>query len=108
MSCGWDKAIRIHDEESMDGELLREVVNAHSADILCVAHSYELGILATGCRLGEIKVWDYQMVTLDYELTGHTTSIVTLAFVKDRPLLLSADSGGNVRLWLVKGGGHSR
>ncbi len=55
ISCGWDHTIRIHDEESMDGELLREVANAHGADILCVAHSYCLGVMATGCRLGEVR-----------------------------------------------------
>ncbi len=102
ISVGWDRCIRISDEEAPDGQLMREVQNAHDADILCVDYSYELGIFATGCRKGELKVWDFQLVNLDAVLLGHESAVMSVAFVPGHPLMISADAMGVVMLWAVR------
>jgi hypothetical protein len=56
----------------------------------------------------QVKVWDFQLMTLELELVGHNASIVALSFVANRPLLVSADATGSVMVWLVKSGGGYR
>ena len=104
ITVGWDKKILVHDEGALEGDSLREIHNAHDADILCVAYSYELGLFATGCRRGVVKVWDYQLVTLEAELVYHDSSVMAIEFVPGHALMLTADAMGTVALWGVRPG----
>lgn len=105
ITCGWDRAIHIYDElqtQSTDA-LLRQVKNAHEADILCMALGRDLGLLATAAGDGVIRLWDFE----DLQLRGSISQddgrplplSCAIAFVEKHPIVVIADV--NADLWLA-------
>ena len=85
--------------------LLRCITNAHDSDLTSIAHDNSLGLIATGSVDGSVKIWDFQFLTLDCDVTENldTLSEVTvLKFVQPYPLLLSADSDGGISMIPVR------
>ena len=66
------------------------------------AYSHNLGLIASGSRDNTVRIWDYEKIKLEAELSGHTTEVVILKFLKPFPLLLSADNSGQLYVWLTK------
>ncbi|EMC98666.1 hypothetical protein BAUCODRAFT_30935 [Baudoinia panamericana UAMH 10762] len=56
----------------------------------------------TGGIDNEIKVWDLRMKKIQYELTGHTDTITSLALSPDAQSLLSYSHDNTVRTWNVQ------
>ena len=86
--------------------MLRSVSKIHDRDVTCVAVSRELALVATGSADFSVRLWDLAFSRPVGICSGHTSEITSLAFVasgasRTYPLLLSADSVGNVMLWGV-------
>ena len=83
VTVSWDRTLRVHDEKPNTEECptLRTVVNAHDADINCVAFARELGLLATGAADGTLRMWDFQSVKLVGVCEAHTVRAVLRRFV---------------------------
>ncbi|GMH51993.1 hypothetical protein TrRE_jg4923, partial [Triparma retinervis] len=103
----WDRSLRIYDDfhNNPSSSLLRCITNAHDSDVTSIAHDNSLGLIATGSVDGNVKIWDFQFLTLDCDVTENldTLSEVTvLKFVQPFPLLLSADSDGGISMIPVR------
>lgn len=61
---------------------------------------------------GTIALWDYDANTAEATLHGHKSEITALLFLGNLPLLMSADTDGNLCMWIVRpivcgdGAGH--
>jgi WD40 repeat protein len=105
------------------------VVAAHDADITCCEFNYSLGIVATGSRDTNLKLWDFQDMRLECLCQGHTagtgvllctvvcfaasirghsvvlevTSVVMFGL---RPVFASCDAAGTIIFWSSRGLGY--
>ena len=84
--------------------LLRGLKNVHSHDVVAMQFSNALSLIATGDSNGQIRVWDFQFFSLEKPLFPCITDveITALAFVEPYPLLLSADTAGDIWVWRVR------
>eukprot|EP01029_Cantina_marsupialis_P010351 TRINITY_DN2354_c0_g1_i1.p1 TRINITY_DN2354_c0_g1~~TRINITY_DN2354_c0_g1_i1.p1 ORF type:complete len:1690 (+),score=531.32 TRINITY_DN2354_c0_g1_i1:171-5240(+) len=103
ITASWDRSIIFADEMDPDElAMLRKISNAHDSDISTCAFSYELSLLASGAANGNIRVWDYQMCTLDGECCGHQMEITALEFLSPFPVLVAADASGWMSAFAVR------
>jgi WD40 repeat protein len=78
----------------------RELSGGHR----CLAIAPDGVVLATGSRDGSVWLsWHLPHGELTDRLEGHTSAVVEVAFSADGALLASADRGGEVRLWKLRG-----
>ena len=73
---------------------LRET-RAHDADVVSLAYSHEMGLVATVDCTGTLMVWDYQYWIVQYMLhncTGGLADACEISFLDPLPLLLISDS----------------
>ena len=61
-----------------------------------------MGLIATGSRDHSVRVWDYERVKFEDEILSHSAEVVIVKFIKPFPLLLTADSTGQLYLWVTK------
>jgi WD40 repeat protein len=54
---------------------LRSITHAHDSEIMCLAFSYSLSLIATASSDGMLKVWDYVYFTLEQEM--HVEAMTT-------------------------------
>lgn len=101
MTVSWDHSIMVHDESEKSAKVLRVATHIHAGDIMCVAFSRHLGLIATGATDCVISLREYTRLRSISFLLGHKADITALAFVDPLPLLVSADSNGNVAVWAV-------
>ena len=73
----------------------------HKKDIICGAYGHNLGLIATGSQDCRVKVWDYERVILLDEFV-HKLEVQIVHFIKPFPLLLTSDSVGTLRIWIVR------
>ncbi len=63
VSTAWDKTIRTHLETNILSKtdvrngVLKNLYNAHDTEILCADYSQRSGLLATGSKGAQIRVW---------------------------------------------------
>lgn len=79
----------------------RGKANTHKKDVICGAYGHYLGLIATGSPDQRVKVWDYERVILLDEFK-HRLGIQIVHFIKPFPLLLTSDSVGTVRIFVVR------
>lgn len=74
---------------------LRET-KAHESDIISVAYSHKLGLIATADCTGLVCLWNYEFLSLETMIPKCTgTDIGQLNFIDPFPLLIVTDSIGN-------------
>ena len=73
----------------------------HKKDVICAAYGHNLGLIATGSQDHRVKVWDYERVTQLDEFV-HKNEVMIVHFIKPFPLLLTSDSSGTLRIWVVR------
>jgi WD40 repeat protein len=63
ITTSWDRLIRTHSElnvmsknDSRNG-ILKNLSNAHESEITCADYSQVSGLLATGSKDSEIRIW---------------------------------------------------
>lgn len=112
VTASWDRSIRVYDlvagretGHEEDIPCVRIVQNAHSADITCMDVSRSLGLVASGATDGTCRVWDLCTLDLQAVLVGHNHGITQVAFPGPAPipLLVTADDGGFINIWAVRG-----
>ncbi len=74
-----------------------------AAPITCIAFSADGKLLASGGRDRTIKLWYVEAGQLAKTLTGHTGSVMSLAFDPDG-LLVSGSTDGTVKVWHPESG----
>jgi WD40 repeat protein len=114
ISVSWDRTLMIHNDNLKGGNkeknrgVVRTVFNAHSDDILCVAYSEVLDLIATGARDCHVRLWDYETCKLEGSLLGHSSDIIVVMFLEPYPLLLVSDTSGTLSIWAVQVPGLAR
>ena len=74
---------------------LRET-KAHESDIVSIAYSHKLGLIATADSSGLVCLWNYEFLSLETMIPKCTgTDIGQICFIDPFPLLLVTDSIGN-------------
>ena len=69
---------------------------AHEVDVVAMAYSFELGLIATADCTGTVCIWSFEFVTLEAVIPDCTgTDIGQIAFIGKFPLLLVTDSHNN-------------
>lgn len=98
----WDGAIYLYDETDSEEIPLIKKMTAHKDEITSAAFSENLSLFVTGAADGRIFLWDYQAHVQVGELAGHKIAISALTFLDPYPIVVSADSQGNICFWLVR------
>ena len=104
ITSSWDSTIRIYDEsEPEESVLLRVFSGGHmESEILSLAYSSHLSLLASGSSNGIIAVWDLESGKLETLLLGHKNDINALEFADPFPLLISGSNEGIICIWGVR------
>ncbi|MFN8208836.1 MAG: hypothetical protein U0T82_15725 [Bacteroidales bacterium] len=82
--------------DSMSKKIL---VSEKNNEVISLAFGNNGKWLATGDKLGVIKIWDLEKNTILATLRGHTARVQDLAFSPDNALLGSVSYDASVRLW---------
>jgi WD40 repeat protein len=78
-------------------------LGAHRSRVWDVVFSQDGGILASGSRAGDIRLWDTQgHLLLGEPIDAHDDGVITLAFSPDGHVLASASMDGTARLFDVQ------
>jgi WD40 repeat protein len=73
----------------------------HKKDIISADYSHNLGLIATGGRDHNIRLWDYEKMKFEIEIQAHYDEVTKVKFLKPFPLLFTADSKGVMYIWLI-------
>ena len=74
-------------EDGVDTSL--RYVQAHDVDVVAIAYSHSLGLIATADCVDTLKIWDYEFMTVKAIINDFSGSKVgTLKFIENYPLLL--------------------
>ena len=106
ITCGWDRTIKVHMDEMVHHKSPSDMVkrgkpDCHKKDIICGAYGHNLGLIATGSQDCRVKLWDYERVILLDEFR-HGAEVQLVHFIKPFPLLLTSDSDGTIRIFIVR------
>jgi len=82
------------------GELVRSLNNAHKDWICGLAFLPGGNTLVSGCRAGQIKLWDSQTCTQTGEMKAHNSTINAIGV--NGSLLFTASNDGSVGFWRVR------
>lgn len=132
LSTHWDGSISLWDENQEEGILLLKKFQSHNTntnasktsiptvlsprslsalptshsnggnEIITSCYSDNLSLFCVGSACGIISLWDFRSHVLISELLGHASEITALTFLDPYPLLVSADTEGNVCFWVVR------
>lgn len=81
-------------EDGVDTSL--RYVQAHDVDVVAIAYSHSLGLIATADCVDTLKIWDYEFMTVKAIINDFSGSKVgTLKFIENYPLLLVGDIHNN-------------
>ena len=99
----WDSTIRIYDEsESEESSLLKVLCGGHDdSEILVMAYSQKLSLLASGSRNGWIALWDVETGRMEWLFQADPCEITALEFSENYPILVSTSDNGSLNLWGV-------
>lgn len=100
VTAGFDKLIVVRDLQTGETILtMRDTDEVHCGAILNHGRW-----LATGNKLGLIRIWDLKTGRLHKELRGHAVTVRSLAASADGMTLASGSEDTTVRLWDVRSG----
>jgi len=104
ITTGWDKTIKIHrddrDEQKHAYEnVMRAKEMCHRKDIISADYFHQMGLIATGGRDNNVRIWDYEKMKFESEIRAHSDEVTTVKFLKPLPLLLTADCKGIIYIW---------
>ena len=79
-------------EDKLADSVMREC-RAHESDVVSIAYSYQLGLIATADCAGHVVVWDYQFMSAEIILTEALAAEVgQVVFMDPYPFLLLCDN----------------
>ena len=62
VTASWDRCVHVYNDMLQhDLPLLRRIMQAHPTDILAMAMSRPLSLIATGGEDGTVALWDFQV-----------------------------------------------
>ena len=82
--------------------MLRAKSCCHKKDIISGDYSHNLGLIATGGRDFNVRIWEYERMRFEDDIRAHEDEVTTVKFLSPLPLLLTADSRGVMFIWLIK------
>ncbi|HCX23001.1 MAG: hypothetical protein CMB80_05200 [Flammeovirgaceae bacterium] len=99
LTTGWDGQVFLRDlyyggKVTPIGEKLEDKV-------YCAAFSPDEKLIATGAADNVIRIYQPDG-TIQYELTGHRSGVVSLSFSEDGNHLISGSQDGTVKIWDLK------
>lgn len=95
LSGGLDNIIRLWNCQT--GELIR--CWSHTSAIISVAYHPNGQQFATGCRNGDICLWDVAKEHPVRVLSGHQSLVACVCFTSDGSRLISSDDQGIIKIW---------
>ena len=104
ISASQDSTIRIYDEADPEESTLLKVLcgGKQNSEIIALAYSQQLSLLAAGSANGLIAIWDLITGKMDGLLVNETSEIVAVHFIDPMPLLITGQANGYVSVWTVK------
>lgn len=72
--------------------------------VSALTFSPEDSLIASGCLLGDIRLWDVATGEQRQKMIGHTAQVIDLAFSSDLRTVASTSVDGSVRIWEVFSG----
>ncbi|HDR04216.1 MAG TPA: hypothetical protein ENN84_03080, partial [Candidatus Marinimicrobia bacterium] len=82
-----------------DFSIKEKLEKIHEGGILTMEISPNGAMIATGGRDNTVKIWNYDGLTLKYELAGHRDNVKKVAFSPDSDRLVSGGEDGYIILW---------
>jgi WD40 repeat protein len=84
----------------VDAEHGREVARLiHSSPVESLDWRSDGVLLATGCRDGQVSLWDAAAGLRIWTCAGHSKAVACISFHPSAPVLTSCDLGRRMRLW---------
>jgi WD40 repeat protein len=80
-------------------QALRELIGQALGGAFCFAYSADGTLLAGGAQDKKARIWDASTGLLLRTLSGHTSTVASVAFSPDRSLLATGSSDHSVRIW---------
>src|SRR6059058_3037402 len=74
-------------------------IEAHRADIFCLAFSPDGKLLASACKDKTIGLWNAGTGDEVRKLKGHAADVLRVTFAPDGKHLASASADGTIRIW---------
>jgi WD40 repeat protein len=73
VTMAWDKTLKIHrddrdEHKTPDKNVLREKRMCHKKDIISGDYSHNLGLIATGSRDHNVRIWEYEKMKMEDEI----------------------------------------
>lgn len=106
ITTAWDKTIKIHKDDRDEQKQKRPQENVlraksccHKRDIISGDYSHNLGLIATGGRDYNVRIWEYEKMKFLIDIKAHEDEVTTVKFLNPLPLLLTADSKGVIFIW---------
>ena len=65
------------------------------SDLVCIAYSEALGLIASVDSMGMLVIWNYQFLTPEFmmaNVSGNASEVSHIQFIKEYPMLLVADN----------------
>lgn len=106
ITTAWDKTIKIHkDDRDEQKQPIDNVMRAkrycHKKDIICGDYAHNLGLIATGGRDAKVKIWEYERMKFEDEISVQN-EVSIVKFLKPFQLLLIADNAGEIQIWKIE------
>ena len=102
LAASWGGRVRVYRDEAGEEEVrVLRGFDGHVNDVTCLAFSAALGLVASACAGGCVRVWDLDDAKLVGSCTAHTAEVTLASFLDEYRLLLTGDRFGNMVLWTV-------
>jgi WD40 repeat protein len=82
-----------------DFSIIRKLEKTHEGGILTMEVSPNGALIATGGRDKIVRIWNYDDLSLKYELPGHRDNVKKLDFSPDSDRLVTGGEDGLIILW---------
>jgi RNA polymerase sigma factor (sigma-70 family) len=100
-SASWDGVVKVW--EAATGKPLQTLAAHPAGNWIGLAFSAD-GVLATGGKDHDVKIWNWPEGTVQKNLRGHTKPVMSVCWSPDGKVLASGSEDGTAKLWDARTG----